>query len=101
MIVVLVQVESSAEDIEAMRDMLSEMETTTRRESGCHDYSFSQEISDPNRMRVTELWESMEALAEHFATPHMATFNAALADRPPKSTSLKIYELGAELELPS
>ena len=101
MIVVMVQVESSAADIEALRDVLSEMETTTLAESGCHDYSFSQEVSNPDRLRIIELWESMEALKAHFATPHMATFNAALADRPPRSMTLKVHELGAELELPS
>jgi len=101
MIVVLVQVDSSTEDIDALRGTLSEMESATRAEAGCHDYSFSQEISDPNRMRIVELWESMEALADHFATPHMATFNAAFESRPPRSMSLKVYELGAELELPS
>ncbi len=101
MIIVLVQAESSAADIDALRDVFLEMETTTRAEPGCHDDCFSQEISDPNRIRITELWESMDALAAHFATPHMATFNAALADRPPKSMTLKVHELGAELELPS
>jgi len=100
MIVVLVQVESSAEDIDALSDTLREMEAATRAEAGCHDYSFCQEISDPNRMRVVELWESMEALSLHFATPHMATFNAALASRPPRSMTLKVHELGPELELP-
>ena len=101
MIVVLVQVESSAEDIDALRDMLREMESATRAEAGCHDYSFCQEISDPNRMRVVELWESVEALSLHFATSHMATFNAALESRPPRSMTLKVHELGPELELPS
>jgi quinol monooxygenase YgiN len=101
MIVVLVQVESSAEDIDALRETLCEMETTTRAEAGCHDYAFSQEISDPSRLRIVELWESMDALRLHFATPHMAAFNAALASRPPKSMTLKVHELGAELELPS
>lgn len=101
MIIVLVQVESSAADIDALREVLTKMETATRAEPGCHDYSFCQEISDPNSMRVVELWESMDALAVHFATPHMATFNAALASRPPRSMQLKVHELGAELELPS
>ena len=77
MIAVLVQVESSVEDIESMRDLLVEMEGATRAEAGCHDYVFCQEISDPTRMRVVELWESMDALELHFATPHMATLSSA------------------------
>ena len=101
MIVVMVQVESSASDIDGMRSMLEEMETATLKEVGCHDYCFAQEVTNPDGLRITEVWESMEALQAHFATPHMATFNAALASHPPKSMQLKVHELGAELELPS
>jgi len=101
MIVVLVQVESSAEDIEALRETLCEMETTTRAEAGCHDYVFTQEISDPSRMRIVELWESMDALRAHFGTPHMAKFREALGGTPPKSMQVKVHELGKQLELPS
>ena len=101
MIVVLARVETSAADVEALRDVLREMEEATRAESGCHDYSFCQEVSDPDAIRIVELWESMDALAAHFATPHMAKFNAALAGRPPRSMTLKVHELGAELALPT
>ena len=101
MIIVVARIESRAEDIDALRDVLREMEEATRAEPGCHDYAFCQEISDPDRIRIVELWESMEALASHFGTPHMAKFNAALADRPPRAMDLKIHELGAEQSLPS
>jgi quinol monooxygenase YgiN len=101
MIVVLVQVETSAEDIDAMRSVLGEVEMATHEEPGCHEYSFCQEIVHPNRMRVVELWESMDALTAHFATPHMAKFSAGLAARPPKSMTVKVHELGQEFELPS
>jgi quinol monooxygenase YgiN len=94
-------IETSAEDIEALREVLAEMETASRAEAGCHDYTFTQEISNPNVMRINELWESMEALQAHFATPHMATFNAAVAAHPPRSMTLRVHELGAEVALPT
>jgi hypothetical protein len=34
-------------------------------------------------------------------TPHMANFNAAIADRSPKPMTLRIDELGEDLSLPS
>ena len=101
MIVVLAEVESSAEAVETLRAALVEMEEATLQEEGCHDYAFCQQISDPDKIRIVERWESMEALTAHFATPHMAAFNAALAAAPPRSMQLKIHELGAELSLPS
>jgi quinol monooxygenase YgiN len=101
MITVVAIVESSAEDIDAMLRVIAEMETASRAEAGCQDYTFCQEVSNPSILRINELWDSMDALTAHFATPHMASFNAAIAARPPKSMTLRINELGEELSLPS
>lgn len=100
MITITAIIESAAADIEALRDAFAEMETASRGEEGCHDYTFLQELSDPDVLRINERWESMEALAAHFATPHMAKFNAAIAAHPPKSMELSIHELGDALEMP-
>jgi quinol monooxygenase YgiN len=101
MIVVLAQVESSVESIETIRGALVEMEKASRAEPGCHDYTFCQEISDPTRLRIVEIWESMDVLSEHFATPPMAKFRETLAGAPPKSMEVKVHELGDQLALPS
>lgn len=101
MIVVLAQVESSQGSIETIRGALMEMEKASRAEKGCYDYTFCQEIGDPSRLRIVELWESMDALRAHFATPHMTRFREALAGAPPKSMEVKVHELGNQLELPS
>jgi len=101
MIIVLAEVESSADAIASLRDALVEMQTASRAEAGCHDYTFTQEIGDSDRLRIVELWESMDALREHFGMPHMAKFREALAASPPKSMDIKVHELGAALSLPS
>ena len=101
MIVVLAQVENSLDSIETIRGALVEMEKASRAEAGCHDYTFCQEIGDPTRLRIVELWESMDALSAHFATPHMAKFRESLAGSPPKSMQVKVHELGQQLDMPS
>lgn len=101
MIIVLAEVESSAESIESIRGALAVLEQASRAEAGCHDYTFCQEINDPNRIRIVELWESMDALREHFATKHMAKFRESLAGAPPRSMEVRVHELGAKLALPS
>ena len=101
MITITAIVQSSAADIEALHDALVEMETASRAEDGCHDYTFLQEVGNPDVLRINERWESMEALQAHFATPHMAKFNAAIGAHPPKSMELSVHELGQELQLPS
>ena len=93
MIVVNGIVKSTREDIIALQGAISTMETASRAESGCQDYTFSVELNDPSTVRITERWDSIEDLKAHFATPHMAEFQQAMADRSPASVEVKFYEV--------
>ena len=93
MIVVNAVIKTTAENIEAMREAIATMEAASRAEASCHDYTFSVELNNPNVMRITERWESMADLEAHFATPHMAEFQAALAANPPEGVEAKFYEV--------
>jgi len=86
--------------LETVREALQTMVTETRKEPGCIDYGFSVDVCSPTTIRITERWESMEALEAHMKSPHMAAFGAALAKTPPKSMSVKLWEVARELELP-
>ena len=92
MIVVNATITTTADNIAAMKEAIATMEAASRAEDGCDDYTFSVELNDPNVIRVTERWASMEALAAHFATPHMAEFQAAMATNPPSAVDAKFYE---------
>ena len=93
MIVVNAIIKSDPDNIEAMRQAIATMETASRAEEGCHDYTFSVELNDASVLRITEKWESMDALGAHFAMPHMADFRAAMAANPPQSVEAKFYEV--------
>jgi quinol monooxygenase YgiN len=58
----------------AMREMMTE----SRKEKGCHAYTFARDLAEAGRYWVLEEWESDAILAAHFATPHMAKFQAAM-----------------------
>ena len=92
MIVVNGIITASEDSIAAMKAAIAKMEAASQAEDGCHDYTFSVELNNPAVMRITECWESMDALAAHFATPHMAEFQAAMAAHPPSSVEVKFYE---------
>ncbi len=92
MIVVNVVIESSAANIASVKDAIAEMEVASRAEEGCEDYTFSVELNDPNKLRVTEKWRTAEALVAHFKTPHMATFQAALGRLDATNRELNFYE---------
>lgn len=98
MIVVNAKICASQEVIAQLRPAVAEMETKTRAEKGCLDYAFSIEVNDPEAVRITEKWESVEALQEHMKSAHMADFQQAAAAHPPRSLEVTFYEAS---ELPS
>jgi quinol monooxygenase YgiN len=78
----------------AIRAALEVMEAT-RREEGCLSYTFSADLADPGRFRVFEEWASPEALAAHFETPHMASFQQALAGLGVRDVRIQRYEVAS------
>ena len=101
MIIVLATVESTIEDIENLRQAILDIQSaTTSTEPGNISYTFTTELANPGTLRIVEQWQSMDALKEHFATPHMASFQTAMAGFPPKSMDVKIYEVAQELPFP-
>ena len=79
--------------IEAARVMVA----ASRAEQGCRQYRFSVDLDDANVVHVFEEWDSAEALEVHFATPHMAEFQAALGvtlDGAPEITRFEVTVAG-------
>ncbi|PTW63537.1 quinol monooxygenase YgiN [Breoghania corrubedonensis] len=78
--------------IEDWRPHAIAMLKATRAEPGCRVYSYSQDAEDPGLIRVYEEWESRDALADHFSTPHMKTWRAALARIGTFDRDLRLFE---------
>ena len=66
---------------ESALDAVREVQRETRKEPGNHAYEFALDIDDDHLLRIHEEWESDEALAEHMATPHFATFLERIGDK--------------------
>lgn len=66
------------DDVTALRESVAIMVAATRAESGCEAYGFAEDMLEPGLMHIAERWRDDAALQAHFATPHMAAFNAAL-----------------------
>lgn len=60
------------EQVEAAREAMRRVVAASRAEPGCLAYAYGEDVSEPGLFRVSELWSSREALAAHFASPHMA-----------------------------
>ncbi len=93
MIVVNAVITSKPQDIAALQSAIHTMEVASREETGCDDYTFSVELNDPNMLRITEKWHSVEALKAHMATSHMAKFQNVIGAHPPASMEVTFYEV--------
>jgi quinol monooxygenase YgiN len=99
MLIVTGTVEVAEDGYERARDAIRAMVAATLKEPGCIEYGFWQDPERPGRFRVYEEWEDRASLDAHGATPHMATFRAALAEIGPVSRDIKAIEAGAVTQL--
>jgi quinol monooxygenase YgiN len=79
-------------EIERLRPAAIEMMRATKAlEPGCLEYAFAVDLADSDILRIVERWVDQAALDAHFASPHMATFNQAMAGAKLAGMSVKAY----------
>ena len=61
--------------VDQARPLMRQVVTATLAEPGCRTYSYAEDVTEPGLFRVFELWDSREALAAHFETPHMRAWS--------------------------
>jgi len=71
MIVVIGEFRLPANALEQARPLMADVVLASRAEPGCLSYAYAEDVTDPGIVRASETWESREALAAHFRTPHM------------------------------
>ncbi len=55
---------------------LAEVTEASRRDAGCVEYSWAEDLEAPNTFRFFECWESQQLLDAHLAAPHETAFGA-------------------------
>ena len=65
------------ENLDALRPHMAAVIMTSRAETGCLDYAYSEDLLEPGLIRVVERWTDQAALDDHFARPHMDAWRAA------------------------
>jgi quinol monooxygenase YgiN len=96
MIIVTGEARFAPEAVGALRAAAAAMVPATRAEAGCVSYGYAEDVLEPGLVRISEIWSDWASLEAHFATAHMARFNAALAEIRPVSVRVVAYETGAE-----
>jgi quinol monooxygenase YgiN len=81
--------------IDALVAAAATMMAETRKERGCLHYSLAIEDADRGIMSISERWADEAALKAHFAAPHMAAFNQAIAGKV-KGLDVRMYDASGE-----
>ena len=64
---------------EALRAMVI-MSECSEAEPGCARYRFGRDLTDPNVVYLTEVWEDEMSLKAHFVAPHSSAFSSVLRE---------------------
>jgi quinol monooxygenase YgiN len=96
MIVVTGSIPVDGSQVAAITAAANAMRAATLLEDGCHEYRFAFAIDDADTVVVVEEWRDQDALNAHFASAHMAEFQAALATLVTGPPSVVKYEVSSK-----
>ena len=99
MIAVLGTFRFPAEALDRARPLMRDVIDATLAEPGCHAYSYAEDVAEPGLFRVMEQWDSREALAAHFRTPHMQAWAEQRAALGFFDRRIALHEIGAAEDL--
>jgi quinol monooxygenase YgiN len=99
MIAVLGSFRLPLEAVDEATAMMSAVIATTLAEPGCRAYSYAEDVAEAGLFRVTEIWDSREALAAHFATPHMKRWVDERERLGFHDRAIAVHELGPAAQL--
>lgn len=77
------------------REALLRVVEATRAEAGCIDYAYAEDLFEPGLIRVSEKWESREALAAHFEAAHMKQWQQERTGLGMTDREIVAYTIGA------
>lgn len=84
-----------ADALPAMREVIE----ATLQEPGCRAYSYAEDVAEPGLFRVTEIWDSREALKAHFTTAHMRRWAETRVALGFSDREISLFPLGPGEEL--
>lgn len=100
MLIVAGTIEIDPDHRDALFKALAPMVEATRAEPGCQAYVFSMDPDDPALVHLFERWDDQASLDAHFASEHMATWQAKAADLPFRARDITKYLISGIGTLP-
>ncbi|MEP7210270.1 MAG: putative quinol monooxygenase [Alphaproteobacteria bacterium] len=84
-------------DLNKARPAMEAMIVASRAEMGCIDYAYAIDLLDAGLVRVSERWESREALAAHLGSAHIRTWRGLWVEIGVSDRQLRMYDATPEL----
>jgi len=82
------------ENLAAARPVMKRMVEGSLSENGCAEYSYAEDVLEPELIHVKEMWQDQAALDCHFKTAHLAEWRAAWPELGIHDRNLRSYEVG-------
>ena len=92
MIIIMGTVKLAPERLDAAKPAMRRMVDASRAEAGCVAYAYAQDLLDPETIHVAEQWKDRAAVADHFATPHMAEWRGVMGSLGLTGRDLRVFE---------
>lgn len=97
MLLIIGTIRLPAEKIAEARPVMQRMIEASRNEDGCIDYTYSQDILEPNLIHVKELWRDRGSLDNHFVSDHIGDWRSEWPKLGITDRNLMLYEVGAPI----
>jgi quinol monooxygenase YgiN len=100
MVIVIARVRPRPDRREELLALLREVQEASRRDDGCLNYGYYEELADPDALIAVEEWRDGDALAAHLRRPHVAKLVQALPDLVAAAPEIAAHEVARSGPLP-
>lgn len=100
MILIVGTIRIALERLAEAKPAMQKVIAASRKEPGCLEYSYAEDILDPGLIHIAERWESQEAFDEHFASDHIAEWCGKWANLGIFDRKLSIHEVSEPQAIP-
>jgi quinol monooxygenase YgiN len=99
MVVAIGRVKTDADNRAELVRIGQRVAAASRGEAGCISYRVYEDTEDEKAFVFVEEWRSEEALQQHFGTPHVAEFMAAIRDVIVDPPDVKFHTIASSRDL--
>ncbi len=100
MLLIVGTIRIAPERLAEAKPAMQKVIAASRKEAGCLEYSYAEDILDPGLIHIAERWVSQAAFDEHFASNHLAEWCGAWKSLGIFDRKLSIHEVSEPQAIP-